>query len=129
MFPGYRSSLALVATICAACIACGAPRIPSPDARAASALNPQATFAAHQVHAGFVLDRLQPDATGVVEQAHVINWPPEFRVRTGAGDVGDLRLTSAASVTVRERGVPEAGQVAPAWDNGAIRFTLRPATS
>jgi hypothetical protein len=130
MFAGCRSSLALVAMICAACIACGAPRMPSPDARAASDLNPQATFAAHQVHAGFVLDRLQPDATGVVEQANLINWTfvPEFRVRTVAGDVGDLRLTAPASVTVRESGVQEAGQVAPAWDNGAIRFTLRPAT-
>ena len=127
MSAGYRSSLALLATIC---VACGGPRIPSPDARAASELNPQATFAAHQVHAGFVLDRLQPDATGIVEQANVINWDlvPEFRVRTGAGDLGDLWLTAPASVTVRERGVPEAGQVAPAWDNGAIRLTLHPAT-
>jgi hypothetical protein len=130
MSAGDRSSLAPVAVICAACIACSVPRMPSQDARAASALNPQATFAAHQVHAGFVLDRLQPDATGVVEQANVINWGfvPEFRVRTAAGDVGDLRLTSPASVTVRESGVRNAGQVAPAWDNGAIRFTLRPAT-
>jgi hypothetical protein len=130
MSAGYRSSLAPVAVICAACIACGVPRMPSQDARAASELNPQATFAAHQVHAGFVLDRLQPDTTGVVEQANVINWGfvPEFRVRTAAGDVGDLRLTAPASVTVRETRVQEAGDVDPSWDNGAIRFTLRPAT-
>jgi hypothetical protein len=110
-----------------ACVACGAG-ISGEHPRAASELDPRATFAAHQVHAGFVLDRLQPDATGVVEQAHVINWVPEFRVRTAGSDVGHLRLTAPASVTVRESGVREAGQVAPAWDNGAIRFMLRPAT-
>jgi len=113
-------------TLLTFCVACGAG-ISGENPRAASELDPQATFAAHQVHAGFVLDRLQPDATGVVEQAHVINWVPEFRVRTGGGDVGHLRLTAPASVRVREVGVKEAGDVAPAWDNGAIRFTLRPA--
>lgn len=123
---GWRSSLAPVVMICGVCAAC-APRISGETSRAASELDPEATFAAHQVHAGFVLDRLQRDATGVVEQAN-INWTgiAEFQVRTGAGDVGDLRLTAPASVTVRESGVREAGQVAPAWDNGAIRFTLRP---
>jgi hypothetical protein len=48
-----------------ACVACGAG-ISGEHPRAASELDPRATFAAHQVHAGFVLDRLQPDATGVV---------------------------------------------------------------
>jgi hypothetical protein len=116
--------------VCGVCIACGAvaPRMPGENSLASSELNSQATFAAHQVHAGFVLDRLQRDATGVVEQPNVINWVPEFRVRTAAGDVGNLRLTAPASVTVRESGAREAGHVAPAWDNGAIRFTLSPAT-
>src|SRR5262245_54295506 len=131
MFTGCRPSLAPVVLIYGVCIACGAVAPPTADeiSRAASDLNPEATFAAHQVHAGFVLDRLQRDAPGVVEQAN-INWTgiAKFRVRTGEGTAGDLWLTAPASVTVREAGAREAGDVAPTWDNGAIRFTLRPST-
>src|SRR5262249_19929891 len=129
---GCRSSLAAVAIVCGVCIACGRVALPTSGAnsQAASELNPQATFAAHQVHAGFVLDRLQGGGTGVVEQANIIDWTgtPEFRVRTAAGEVGDLWLTAPASVKVRETGVHETGDVAPAWDNGAVRFTLHPVT-
>ena len=108
----------------------GGPVVPPTPDKEASALNPLATFAAHQVHAGFVLDRVRGDATGVVEPANLIAWNgvPKFRVRTGAGTVGDLWLTAPASVTVRETGVPQPGAIAPTWDNNAVRFTLRPAT-
>lgn len=125
----WRSSCAAALVVCAACIA-GGPVAPPTPGKDASALNPQATFAAHQVHAGFVLDRVQGNATGVVEPANIIAWTgiPKFRVRTGASTVGDLWLTAPASVTVREAGVPEPGAIAPTWDDGAVRFTLRPAT-
>jgi len=129
MFTRWRSSWAAALVVCAACMTGGPVVPPTPD-KEASALNPQATFAAHQVHAGFVLDRVRGDATGVVEPANLIAWNgvPKFRVRTGAGTVGDLWLTAPASVTVRETGVPQPGAIAPTWDNNAVRFTLRPAT-
>ena len=129
MFTKWRSSWAAALVVCAACMTRGPVVPPTPD-KEASALSPLATFAAHQVHAGFVLDRIQGNATGVVEPAHVIDWNgiPEFRVRTLTGNAGHLWLTAPASVTLRETGVPGAGAVAPAWDNGAVRFTLHPAT-
>jgi hypothetical protein len=125
----WRSRYVAALAVCAACITCGPVVPPTPD-REAAALNPQATFAAHQVHAGFVLDRVQGDATGVVERAGIIDWNgiPEFRVRTGSGNLGHLWLTAPASVTLRDPGGPRAGAVAPAWDNGAVRFTLHPTT-
>src|SRR5262249_6409587 len=80
----------------------GAPLAPPPPEPEASALRPQATVAPRQAHAGFVLDRVRGDATGVVEPANLIAWNgvPKFRVRTRAGPVGDLWLTAPASVTV-----------------------------
>ena len=131
MFIGCRLKIAPVVMVWGVCVGCAAVAPPNLGevSRAASELNPEATFAAHQVHAGFVLDRLQRDASGVVEQAN-INWTgiAKFRVRTAEGTVGDLWLTAPASVTVREAGGRNAGDVAPAWDNGAIRFTLHPPT-
>jgi hypothetical protein len=128
MSASWRSWCAAALVVCATFVACGGPVVPPTPDKEAAALNPQATFAAHQVHAGFVLDRVQGNATGVVERAGVIDWNgiPEFRLRTGAGNVGHLWLTAPASVTLRETGVPEAGAVAPAWDNGAVQFTLHP---
>src|SRR2546428_13188998 len=103
----------------------------SPVVLPASELDPGATFAAHQVHNGFRIDRLQGGGTGVVESARWINWPgsPQFRVRAEEAPLGDLWLIAPAHVEVREGGVPHtAGDVEPAWDDGAIRLTLRPAS-
>ena len=93
-------------------------------------LRPGVTFAAHQIHNGFAIDRLQGEGTGVVESAHWINWPggPQFRVRAGEALLGDLWLIGPAHVEVRERGGSgRAGEVEPAWDEGAIRLTFRSA--
>ncbi len=106
-------------------IGCGPVALP------ASELDPGATFAAHQVHNGFFIDRLRGGGTGIVEPARWISWPgsPQFRVRTEAATLGDLWLVAPARVEVRESAPPRtAGNVEPAWDNGAIRLTLRPAT-
>src|SRR5216683_4257914 len=97
----------------------------------ASELSSGATFAAHQVHNGFRIDRLQGGGTGVVESARWITWPgsPQFRVRAEDVPLGDLWLIAPAHVEVRERSVPgTVGDVEPAWDDGAIRLTLRPAS-
>jgi len=98
---------------------------------AASEPSTGVTFAAHQVHNGFLIDRLQGGGTGVVESARWINWSssPQFRVRAEEATLGDLWLIAPAHVEVRESGVPRpAGDVEPTWDDGAIRLTLRPAT-
>jgi hypothetical protein len=109
----------------AASLGCGPVEFP------ASELSSGATFAAHQVHNGFRIDRLQGGGTGVVESARWINWPgsPQFRVRAEEAPLGDLWLIAPAHVEVRERSVPRTvGDVEPAWDDGAIRLTLRPAS-
>src|SRR5438046_2287629 len=96
-------------------IGCGPVALP------ASELDPGATFAAHQVHNGFFIDRLRGGGTGIVEPARWISWPgsPQFRVRTEAATLGDLWLIAPARVEVRESAPPRtAGNVEPAWDNG-----------
>lgn len=109
----------------AASFGCGPVGFPASEPSAG------ATFAAHQVHNGFRIDRLPGGGTGVVESARWINWPgsPQFRVRAEEAPLGDLWLIAPAHVEVRERGVPRpTGEVEPAWDDGAIRLTLRPAS-
>jgi len=108
-----------------ATLGCGPVVVP------ASNLSSGATFAAHQVHNGFVIDRLQGGGSGVVESARWMNWPgsPQFRVRAEKATLGDLWLISPAHVEVQESAVPRrAGDVEPSWNDGAIRLTLRPAT-
>ena len=108
-----------------ACGACGR----GPTALPASELDPQATFVAHRVHDGFLLDRLPASDTGIVEPSTWINlsWTPRFRVRTTRGTQGTLRLTSPARVVIDDAEAEPAGGVAPTWDTGAIHLTLVPA--
>src|SRR6266849_6812437 len=120
----FKVRLLLLALL-AASFGCGPVGFP------ASELSSGATFAAHQVHNGFRIDRLQGGGTGVVESARWITWPgsPQFRVRAEDVPLGDLWLIAPAHVEVRERSVPgTVGDVEPAWDDGAIRLTLRPAS-
>src|SRR5262250_1211670 len=108
----------------AAMLGCAPAHVPAP------ALTAGATFAAHQVHNGFLIDKLPSGGTGVVEPARWINWPgsPQFRARAEDAPLGDLWLIAPAHVEVRERGVPGTAGVEPAWEDGAIRLTFRPAT-
>jgi len=93
-------------------------------------LDPQATFAARQVHNGFSLDRLPDSDTGMVRPSRWIDLSgrPEFRVRTTRGTLGTLQLVSPARVVVHDAGAQPAGDVDPTWDAGAIHLTLRPAS-
>jgi hypothetical protein len=88
-----------------------------------------ATFAAHQVHDGFQIDKLPGGGTGVVESAHWLNWSrsPRLRVRSEGTPLGDLWLIGPGHVEVRDRGALGTGGVEPAWEDGAIRLTFRPA--
>jgi len=86
-------------------IACGTSGC-EPTRLPSSELDPQATFAAHQVHAGFLLDRLPDSDTGIVEPPTWINLSgtPRFRVRTTRGTQGTLRVTSPAGSRSTTRG-------------------------
>jgi hypothetical protein len=102
---------------------CRPVRLPVPD------LDPGATFAAHQVHNGFVIDRIPDGGAGVIEPAGWVNWgSPQFRVRVEGVTLADLSLMAPARVEVRESNAPGAGRVEPAWDDGAVRLTVRSTT-
>src|SRR5262249_17745720 len=104
----------LAGTLALACglSACGPPVLSAPE------LHPRARFAAHQVHEGFLLDRLPDDDTGIVEPSSWLNLSgtPRFRVRTTRGVQGTLRLTSPAQVAIRDAAAQPAADVAPTWD-------------
>jgi hypothetical protein len=108
-------------------LACGATGC-APTTLPASELDPQATFAAHQVRDGFLLDRLPDSDTGIVEPSAWINLSgtPRFRVRTTRGTQGTLRLTSPARVVIHDAEAQPAAEVAPSWDSGAIHLALLP---
>ena len=108
-------------------IACGTSGC-EPTRLPSAALDPQATFAAHQVHTGFLLDRLPDSATGIVEPPTWINLSgtPRFRVRTTRGAQGTLRVTSPARVAIDDARAQPAADVAPSWNDGAIHLTLVP---
>jgi hypothetical protein len=119
-----RTALGAAAIVLAVAMSgCGPTVLP------ASELDPQATFAAHQVHEGFLLDRVAGGDTGIVEPSMWINVEgiPRFRVRTTQGPQGTLRLTSPARVVIHDAGARPAGDVVPSWDAGALHLTLQPA--
>ncbi len=92
---------------------------------------PGLTFAAHTVHGGLVVDRMQNGDTGVAEPEG--GWSsltnPEFDVHFNGAN-GDRRLVGTGPIVIH-RGTsdegPVSGRVEPSWDDQAIRLTLRPA--
>jgi hypothetical protein len=103
---------------------CGPTALPTGE------LDPQATFAAHQIHDGFLLDRLPGNETGIVEPSSWINLSAtaRFRVRTTQGPQGTLRLVSPAQVVIHNAEAQPAADVDPTWDDtGSIHLTLLPA--
>jgi hypothetical protein len=117
-----RLSLPALVFACAAASGCGPVRLPATE------VDRDATFAAHRVHDGFLIDRLQDGGSGVIEPARWVNWHERFRVRSQDATLGDLRLTAPARVEVRESGATHTDAVEPAWEDGAIRLTLRRTT-
>lgn len=95
-------------------------------------LDPGANFAAHQISGGFVIDRAPAGGTGLVLPAHWLRWgdDPTFVVRVDDEVVGALWLEAPADVVARVSAsgrAPLVQTVEPAWENGAVRLTLRPA--
>ena len=94
-------------------------------------VDPEATFAAHQEHAGLVIDRLARDSSGALR-------PPSWFRRPGAPSfvlvAGGERLAAywpdTERVIVRRAPSTEApvvGEVTSSWDQGSIRLALQPA--
>jgi hypothetical protein len=95
-------------------------------------IDPGANFAAHQVHGGFVIDRMAGGGTADVVAPGWVRWPgePDFVLRDGGRSVAGLWLVAPADVNVRDemsRSAPLSGQVEPRWENQSIRLTLHPA--
>jgi hypothetical protein len=88
------------------------------------------TFAAHTEHGRIVLDRLPEGGRGEIAPPGLIRWggAPTFVVTRDRQAVADLWLTAPATVAVKPPHAAEgtaSGGVDPAWEDNAVRFTLR----
>lgn len=95
-------------------------------------VDPELTFAAHEVHAGLVIDRTSHGGTGIATPVAGLHFfEPAFVLRTDGTNDRELRITGPGRVVVEqrapERGSTELGRIEPSWDNNAIRLTFRPA--
>jgi hypothetical protein len=123
---GFRKGAAWIAFLLGLEAAgCTKPTPPPVD------LDPGATFAAHQITRGLVIDRWPAGGSGVIEPATWIRWDgdPYFVVRVDDAPVAALWLPETAKVVARAAAstrAPLLETVEPSWENGAVRLTLRP---
>src|SRR5262245_57666151 len=93
-------------------------------------LEPGTTFAAHRVHGGYAIDRFEDGRGGMIEATGWARWSagPAFLVQADGYTVAALGLHSTATVGVRAApAAPVIATVEPAWDDQAIRLTVRTA--
>ncbi len=103
----------------------------TPTAPAPPDLDPGANFAAHQVSGGLSIDRWPSGGTGTVRPAGWIRArnDPHFVVRVNEVSVLALWLEAPADVVARgtaSDSAPVVESVEPAWEEGALRLTIRP---
>ncbi len=95
------------------------------------AVDPSLTFAAHETHAGLVIDRDASGGTAVATPEGGLHLESVYELRAQDGSVQRLRVMSPGHVVVERHPAPsehaEFGRVDPTWDNNAIRLTIRPA--
>ena len=95
-------------------------------------VDPAATFAAHQEHAALVVDRLERGRAGRLVPSSWLRMPgaPTFALEADDERVAAVWLAGSAAVVRRKSAgtSPLVGEVTPAWEEGAIRLTLKPAT-
>jgi hypothetical protein len=90
-------------------------------------LDPQATFAAYRTPDGLAIARAEGEATGTIDAAGWSGLAPAYRVRVGGRTIAELLVPSTARVEVEApAGGAVQGEVAPSWDDGAIRLAIRP---
>jgi hypothetical protein len=94
-------------------------------------VDPDATFAAHQEHAGLAIDRFERGRSGRLGPAAVLRLPgtPTFVLEVEGEKVAFVWLAGSEAVVRRTPAdtSPLVGTVTPGWDENAIRLTLRPA--
>jgi hypothetical protein len=102
------------------------PRIAPPP----PGIEPGTTFAAHRVHGGYAIDRLENGRNGMIEATGWRPWSdgPGFLVEADGYTVAALGQPSTAVVGVRTTpSAPVVATVEPSWDNQAIRLTVNTA--
>jgi hypothetical protein len=92
------------------------------------------TFAAHDVHGGLVVDRMEGHEPAVATAPSWLRMPgqPTLVVKDGDKEEAALWLTAPAEVVVRKAAstsAPLDGQVKPSWENESIRLTIEPANA
>jgi len=90
------------------------------------------TFAAHEVHGGLVVDRMDGHEPAVATAPSWLRMPgqPTLVVKDGNKEEAALWLTAPAEVIVRKAAstsAPLDGRVKPSWENESIRLTIQPA--
>ncbi len=94
-------------------------------------VDPEATFAAHQEHAGLAIDRLARGRSGELRPAGWLRRPgaPAFVLVADGQRIAALWPTPDRVVvrSAMSREAPLVGEVASSWDDGAIRLALQPA--
>jgi hypothetical protein len=95
-------------------------------------VDPGVTFAAHRIHAGFVIDAMQGGQAERLETPRWIRLPGEatFVLSDGAARTEALWIGGPGSVTVRRTlsaDSPIVGRIVPSWNDNAIRIAIQPA--
>jgi hypothetical protein len=90
------------------------------------------TFAAHEVHGGLAIDRMQGGKAVVATAPGWLRMPgsPTLVLRDGNKEEGALWLKAPAEVVVRSEvsGQDPVERVTPSWESNALRLTIEPAS-
>src|SRR5689334_15072665 len=114
---GRVATMACCAALAAACVR----DVPLPDGVA----DPDASFVAHAVHGGLVVDR--GDGVTRIEARGIVERGPTFVVRDGDAALAGLWLRPTAFVVARaglRDGTPTTAVVRPSWVDQAIRLDV-----
>ncbi len=89
-------------------------------------VDPEANFAAHQVHQGFVVDRLLGGGTGTLDAPSWfgLGGGTTFVLEHEDSQLARIRLTAPATV-VATRAHGAVARVEPSWQDNAIRLAFR----
>jgi hypothetical protein len=119
----FRSSAGIAPFLVFAAVSAG---------RAEPAMSAPPTFAAHEIHGGLAIDRMDGGKSGVATAPAWIRLPgkPDFVVKDGKGEEAALWITAPSTVVVRKgasNDAPLDGRIEPRWDDEAIRLRIEPA--
>jgi hypothetical protein len=122
---GCRGSAGSITSLFAAAIFLGAVcPVPARSAQTAVGL----TFAAHETHAGLVIDQMGTAAPVLVAPEAGWHWGEPTFVLHDRDATEELRVTSPARVVVQDPQGRRLGTVEPSWDDNALRLTLHSAS-